>query len=215
MTSRLHFRVDATASDSHARACTFRTLHGDVQTPLFMPVGTQATVKGLTVEDLEAAGAHVLLANAYHLLLRPGPEVFTRFGGIHRFMGWRRSVLTDSGGYQVFSLPNDRVITEEGAVFRSYVNGARVVLSPERSIATQLAIGSDIMMAMDECVPSTSDHAVARAAMERTHRWAERSLATRGDAPQALFGIVQGACFEDLRQESADFLRRLPFDGFA
>ena len=135
MTSRLHFRVEATATGSRARACRFRTLHGEVQTPLFMPVGTQATVKGLTVEDLEAAGAHVLLANAYHLLLRPGPEVFARFGGIHRFMNWRRSVLTDSGGYQVFSLPNDRVITEDGAVFRSYVDGARIVLSPERSIA--------------------------------------------------------------------------------
>ncbi len=180
-----------------------------------MPVGTQATVKGLTVEDLEAAGSHVLLANAYHLLLRPGPEVFRRFGGIHRFMNWRRSVLTDSGGYQVFSLPNDRVISEDGAVFRSYVDGARVMLSPERSIAAQLAIGSDIMMAMDECVPSTSTHAVATSAMHRTHRWAERSLAARGESPQALFGIVQGACFEDLRHESAAHLIGLPFDGFA
>jgi queuine tRNA-ribosyltransferase len=215
MTSRLHFRVEATATDSQARACQFRTLHGEVLTPLFMPVGTQATVKGLTVEDLEAAGSHVLLANAYHLLLRPGPEVFRRFGGIHRFMNWRRSVLTDSGGYQVFSLPNDRVITEDGAVFRSYVDGVRIVLSPERSIETQVAIGSDIMMVMDVCVPSTSDHAVASAAMHRTHRWAERSLEARGEMPQALFGIVQGACFEDLRQESAAYLTRLPFDGFA
>jgi len=215
MTSRLQFRVEATARDSAARACRFRTLHGEVLTPLFMPVGTQATVKGLTVEDLEAAGSHVLLANAYHLLLRPGLDVFRRFGDIHRFMNWRRSVLTDSGGYQVFSLPNDRVIGEEGAEFRSYVDGARVLLSPERSIAAQLAIGSDIMMAMDVCVPSTSEHAVAAAAMHRTHRWAERSLAARGDAPQALFGIVQGACFEDLRHESAGHLTRLPFDGFA
>jgi queuine tRNA-ribosyltransferase len=213
--SRLHFRVEATASGSHARACRFRTLHGEVETPLFMPVGTQATVKGLTVEDLDAAGSHVLLANAYHLLLRPGTDVFRRFGGIHSFMNWRRSVLTDSGGYQVFSLPNDRTITEDGAVFRSYVDGARVILSPERSIETQLAIGSDIMMAMDVCVPSTSEHSVAAAAMHRTHRWAERSLEARGEAPQALFGIVQGACFENLRDESAAFLTRLPFDGFA
>jgi queuine tRNA-ribosyltransferase len=190
-------------------------LHGEVETPLFMPVGTQATVKGLTVEDLADAGSHVLLANAYHLLLRPGLDVFRRFGGIHRFMNWRRSVLTDSGGYQVFSLPNDRTITEEGAEFRSYVNGARVLLSPERSIETQLAIASDIMMAMDVCVPSTSTHEVAAAAMHRTHRWAERSLAARGEAPQSLFGIVQGACFEDLRRQSADYLTRLPFDGFA
>lgn len=184
-------------------------------TPLFMPVGTQATVKGLTVEDLEGTGSHVLLANAYHLLLRPGLDVFRRFGGIHRFMNWRRSVLTDSGGYQVFSLPNDRTITEDGAVFRSYVDGARVMLSPERSIEAQLAIGSDIMMAMDVCVPSTSTHDVAEAAMHRTHRWAARSLDARGDAPAALFGIVQGACFEDLRRASAEHLTRLPFDGFA
>ncbi|MEO6026987.1 MAG: tRNA guanosine(34) transglycosylase Tgt [Candidatus Binatia bacterium] len=215
MTSRLHFRVEATATGSAARACRFRTLHGEVTTPIFMPVGTQATVKGLTVEDLESAGSHVLLANAYHLLLRPGTDVFRRFGGIHSFMNWRRSVLTDSGGYQVFSLSNDRVITEDGAVFRSYVDGARVVLSPERSIETQLAIGSDIMMAMDVCVPSTSDHEVAAAAMHRTHRWAERSLTARDNAPSALFGIVQGACFEDLRHESAAYLTRLPFDGFA
>jgi queuine tRNA-ribosyltransferase len=130
-------------------------------------------------------------------------------------MNWRRSVLTDSGGYQVFSLANERVVTDAGAVFRSYVDGSRVVLSPERSIATQLAIGSDIMMAMDECVPSTSDHATAAAAMDRTHRWAVRSLAARDDSSPALFGIVQGACFDDLRRQSAEYLTRLPFDGFA
>jgi queuine tRNA-ribosyltransferase len=213
--SRLDFQVIATASSSRARAARFRTLHGDVETPLFMPVGTHATVKGLSVEDLEAAGARMLLANAYHLLLRPGAEVFSRVGGIHRFMNWRRAVLTDSGGYQVFSLATDRVVTEEGAVFRSYVDGARVVLSPERSIATQLAIGSDVLMAMDECVASTSDKATAAAAMHRTHRWAARSLVARGDAPQALFGIVHGACFDDLRRESAEHLVRLPFDGYA
>ncbi len=213
--SRLPFQVVATASASQARAGSLRTLHGEVPTPVFMPVGTQATVKGLTVEHLEEAGAQILLANAYHLLLRPGTEVFTRVGGIHRFMNWQRSVLTDSGGYQVFSLSKERVITEEGAVFRSYVDGTPIVLSPERSIATQLAIGSDILMAMDECIPSTSDHATAAAAMQRTHRWAVRSLSARGDAPQALFGIVQGACFDGLRRESAAFLTQLAFDGFA
>jgi queuine tRNA-ribosyltransferase len=213
--SRLAFKVIATAAGSRARAARFRTLHGEVETPLFMPVGTHATVKGLSVEDLEAAGAQMLLANAYHLLLRPGAEVFSRVGGIHRFMNWRRAVLTDSGGYQVFSLSSDRVVTEDGAVFRSYVDGARIVLSPERSIATQLAIGSDVLMAMDECIASTSDHATAAAAMHRTHRWAARSLAARGDAPQALFGIVHGACFDDLRRESAEHLLRLPFDGYA
>jgi queuine tRNA-ribosyltransferase len=213
--SRLGFQVIATATGSHARAARFTTLHGDVLTPVFMPVGTQAAVKGLSVEDLEGAGAQMLLANAYHLLLRPGTDVFTRLGGIHRFMNWRRSVLTDSGGYQVFSLAGDRVVTEDGAVFRSYVDGARIVLSPERSIDAQLAIGSDVLMAMDECVASTSDHATAAAAMHRTHRWAARSLAARGDAPQALFGIVQGACFDDLRRESAGHLVGLPFDGYA
>jgi queuine tRNA-ribosyltransferase len=213
--SRLRFEVVATASGSRARAARFTTLHGDVVTPLFMPVATQAAVKGLSVGDLEAAGAQMLLANAYHLLLRPGTDVFTRLGGIHRFMDWPRSVLTDSGGYQVFSLSNERIVTEDGAVFRSYVDGTRIVLSPERSIEAQLSIGSDVMMSMDECVASTSDHATAAAAMHRTHRWAARSLAARGDAPQALFGIVQGACFDDLRRESAEHVVRLPFDGYA
>jgi queuine tRNA-ribosyltransferase len=213
--SRLPFELNATATRSRARAGRFRTLHGEVLTPVFMPVGTQATVKGLSVEDLETAGTQVLLANAYHLLLRPGVEVFERLGGIHRFMNWRGSALTDSGGFQVFSLDRDRVVTEEGAVFRSYVDGAQVALTPERSIAAQLAIGGDIAMAMDHCVASTADRDTAAAAMRRTHRWAERSLAARGDAPQALFGIVQGACFDDLRRESADALTQLPFDGFA
>ncbi len=211
----LDFELQGTATGSQARAGRFRTLHGPVQTPIFMPVGTHATVKGLRVEEIAAAGAQVLLANAYHLLLRPGREVFERVGGIHRFMNWSGSVLTDSGGFQVFSLPNDRVITEEGAIFKSYLDGTEIVLSPERSIATQLSIGSDIMMAMDECVPSTSDHVTAAAAMERTHRWAVRSLEARGDAAPALFGIVQGACFDDLRRQSADAITGLPFDGFA
>ncbi|MBM4270284.1 MAG: tRNA guanosine(34) transglycosylase Tgt [Deltaproteobacteria bacterium] len=213
--SRLRFQIDGTASGSRARAARFVTLHGEVTTPIFMPVGTQATVKGLTASDLEEVGARMLLANAYHLLLRPGVDVFAKIGGIHRFMSWRRPVLTDSGGYQVFSLANERVVTEEGAVFRSYVDGARIVLSPERSIEAQLAIGSDVMMVMDECVASTSDHATAAAAMHRTHRWAARSLAARGEASPALFGIVQGACFDDLRRESAAHLIELPFDGYA
>jgi queuine tRNA-ribosyltransferase len=212
---RLRFDLEATAPGSAARAGRLHTLHGEVHTPVFMPVGTQATVKGMPVEDLLDAGSQVLLANAYHLLLRPGPEVFAHVGGIHRFMRWPRAILTDSGGFQVFSLPNERVITEDGAIFKSYVDGKSIVLSPERSIATQLAIGSDMMMAMDVCVPSTSDRDTAAAAMERTHRWAARSLTARGDAPQALFGIVQGACFDDLRRESADALTQMPFDGFA
>src|SRR6266849_3594412 len=166
--TRLRFRVDNRASGSRARAARFHTLHGEVLTPVFMPVATQATVRGLSVEDLQAAGSTVLLANAYHLLLRPGPEVFARLGGIHRLMQWGGSVLTDSGGFQVFSLAGDRAITEQGAVFRSYVDGTRILLSPERSIAVQETIGSDIMMAMDQCIPSTADHASAAAAMNLT-----------------------------------------------
>jgi len=215
MDSRLPFRVEAVAPGSRARAAVFQTLHNEVQTPLFMPVGTQATVKAQLPQTLEESGSQILLANTYHLLLRPGVEVFQRFGGIHRFMSWGRSVLTDSGGYQIFSLPHSRSMTEEGAVFQSYTDGRTILLSPEVSIGAQLAIGSDIMMALDQCVPSTAEEPVARAAVERTRRWAARSLAARGDAPQALFGIVQGALFPELRRESLLGLAGLPFDGYA
>jgi queuine tRNA-ribosyltransferase len=213
--SRLAFSLEKTVSGSRARAARFQTLHGEVRTPVFMPVGTQATVKNMTAEGLRELGTQCLLANTYHLLLRPGPEVFKKFGGIHRFMNWDRPVLTDSGGFQIFSLPGDRVMTEEGARFRSYVDGELHHLSPESSIAMQRAIGSDIMMVLDQCIPSTADHATTEAAMHLTHRWAERSLRARGDSPQALFGIVQGACHRDLRLRSAEYLRRLPFDGLA
>lgn len=213
--SRLSFQIEAEAPGSRARAARFRTLHNEVITPVFMPVGTQATVKGMTAPDLEEVGAQVLLANTYHLLLRPGPEVFERFGGIHSLMRWQKSVLTDSGGFQIFSLPHTRRMTEEGAEFKSYVDGRVILLSPERSIAMQRAIGSDIMMVLDECVPSTSERAIAKAAVELTNRWALRSLAARGDSPQALFGIIQGACYADLRRESAAFLTQQAFDGFA
>src|SRR5690606_38018888 len=213
--SRLNFTLEKTASGSKARATRFTTLHGEVQTPIFMPVGTQATVKSMSVGDLKTTGSNVLLANTYHLLLRPGPEVFETFGGIHRFMNWDRPVLTDSGGFQIFSLPHSRAMNEDGAHFQSYVDGRTHLLSPESSIATQRAIGSDIMMVLDQCIPSTADHATAEAAMHLTHHWAERSLRARGDSPQALFGIVQGACHADLRQRSAEFLQRLPFDGLA
>lgn len=214
-TTRLHFTVQKEASKSKARAAIFHTLHGEVQTPIFMPVGTQAAVKAQTVESLKMTGTRVLLANAYHLLLRPGPQVFQQFGGIHRFMNWDGPVLTDSGGFQIFSLPNSRAMTEDGARFHSYVDGQSHLLSPESSIAMQQAIGSDIMMVLDQCIPSTAPYAQAEAAMELTHRWAERSLRARGDSPQALFGIVQGACHHDLRKKSAAFLRKLPFDGLA
>ena len=209
MKTPLNFILERESSGSKARAATFQTLHGEVKTPIFMPVGTQATVKGQTVESLKATGARVLLVNTYHLLLRPGPEVLKKFGGIHRFMNWDAPVLTDSGGFQIFSLPHSREINEEGARFQSYVDGKSYLLSPESSIEMQKAIGSDIMMALDQCILSTAPYDRAKAAMELTHRWAERSLRARGDSPQALFGIVQGACHHDLRKKSAEFLREI------
>ena len=213
--SRLDFRLEAQAEGSRARAATFRTLHNEVKTPLFMPVGTQATVKAQSFQTLEDSGSQVLLANTYHLLLRPGPEVFRRIGGIHKFMNWKRSVITDSGGFQIFSLPNSRIMGEEGAIFQSYLDGSTILLSPEVSIETQIAIGSDIMMVLDHCVPSTSDLATARTALGVTQRWAARSLAARKDSPQSMFAIIQGALFPELRRESAAGLCEMPFDGFA
>jgi len=213
--SRLDFRVEARAPGSQARAASFRTLHDEVRTPLFMPVGTQASVKAQLTQSLEDLGSQILLANTYHLMLRPGAEVFRRTGGIHGFMSWKHSVLTDSGGYQIYSLAHARVLGEHGAVFQSYIDGRTILLSPESCIETQQAIGSDIMMALDQCIPSTADEATARAAVGITQRWAQRCLAARGDSPQALFAIVQGALFPALRRESAAGLCELPFDGFA
>jgi queuine tRNA-ribosyltransferase len=213
--SRLKFELEASADGSRARAGRFRTAHNEVATPTFMPVGTHASVRGQRRDDLLESGAQVLLANTYHLLLRPGPALFEKLGGIHGFMNWPRSVLTDSGGFQIFSLPESRDMREDGAEFKSYVDGSTICLTPELSIATQKSIGSDIMMVLDQCVPSTVDHATARRAMELTHRWAQRSLDARGSSPQALFGIVQGACYEDLRTASAQAVTQMPFDGFA
>ena len=213
--NRLNFRIESRATGSRARAGRFRTLHNEVLTPLFMPVGTQATVKAQLPQTLEDSGSQILLANTYHLLLRPGPEVFRRTGGIHGFMSWEKSVLTDSGGFQIFSLPHSRSMTEAGAVFQSYTDGRTILLSPELSVETQIAIGSDIMMALDQCVASTSDERTSRAAMEVTQRWAVRSLAARAGLPQAMFGIVQGTLFKNLRRESAEGLCALGFDGMA
>jgi queuine tRNA-ribosyltransferase len=211
----MDFRILNKASGTRARVTRFNTLHGEVVTPIFMPVGTQATVKGLNVESLLAVGSNVLLANTYHLMLRPGVEVFKKFGGIHRFMNWNKPVLTDSGGFQIFSMENSRKISEQGAEFQSYVDGKRYLLSPEESMAVQNAIGSDIMMVLDQCVNSTCGFSEAEAAMQLTHRWAKRSLNARGESQQALFAIVQGACFPDLRRQSAETLCSMPFDGFA
>ena len=212
---RLEFKIESETPGSKARAGVLKTLHGEVLTPIFMPVGTQATVKGLSVDSLKTAGSRMLLANTYHLMLRPGTGVFEKFGGIHRFMHWDGPVLTDSGGYQIFSLPHSRKITEEGAQFQSYVDGKMHLLSPEESIRVQKAIGSDVMMVLDQCVPSTVSHEEAERAMHLTHRWAKRSFDARGDSPQAMFGIVQGACYEDLRARSVEALTQIPFDGYA
>jgi queuine tRNA-ribosyltransferase len=180
-----------------------------------MPVATRGVIRTQDMSAIDELGFPVLLANTYHLLIRPGTEVFQKFGGIHKFMNWERSVLTDSGGFQVFSLPNAVKITEEGAAFRSYHDGKTILLSPEKSIETQKFIGSDIMMAMDQCIPSTSEYDICEGSVELTARWAERSLAARGDSPQSIFGIVQGACFAELRKRSAAQITSLPFDGYA
>jgi len=208
--------IEARCDGTRGRAATLTTPHGAIATPVFMPVGTRATVRTQTLSQLEALGAPMLLANTYHLLQRPGVDVFERFGGLHRWMGWRGAILTDSGGFQLWSLAHARTVQEEGATFQDQVDGPRLLLTPERSILTQRAIGSDIMMVLDHCIDATSDHAAATAAMALTHRWARRSLAARGDAAQGLFAIVQGACFPDLRRASAAELTSIEgFDGFA
>jgi queuine tRNA-ribosyltransferase len=209
------FELRAACPDTPARTGVLTTTHGSIETPSFMVVGTRATVTGLSPHDLRRVGTQVVLGNTYHLMLRPGREAFERVGGIHRFMGWNGPVLTDSGGYQIFSLAADRVISERGARFRSYVDQRMHMLSPEESIAMQSAIGSDIMMVLDVCLNSTSDPALIRAAMERTHRWAIRSLRARTNENQALFAIAQGGLSTDLRRESVNFLTQHPFDGFA
>jgi queuine tRNA-ribosyltransferase len=211
----LPFEVLARDPRSRARRGRMLTAHGPVETPVFMDVGTRAAVTNCAPVDLEAIGTQVVLGNTYHLMLRPGPEAFRRLGGLHRFMRWPGPILTDSGGYQIFSLAEDRALTEEGARFKGYTDQRIHLLSPERSIEVQTAIGSDIMMVLDECVDATSDLATTRAAMERTHRWALRSLAARTSPAQALFAIVQGGVVPDLRRASVGFLCARPFDGFA
>ena len=199
-----------------ARAGVLHTRRGDIATPVFMPVATHAAFRHISMDDARSTGAGIILSNTYHLLDAPGPEVFGSFGGIHRFMGWQGAVLTDSGGFQIFSLPGERTISERGAHFR-LPSGRRHLLTPESSIETQQAIGSDIMMALDVCLESTADEATTRAAMATTHAWAERSLeahAVRRQG-QALFGIVQGGVHATLREESAAAITALAFDGFA
>ena len=212
----MRFALHTTAAGSRARRGTLVTAHATVDTPVFMPVGTRGAVRTQTLAQLESLAPALILANTYHLMVRPGADVLERMGGLHPWMGWKRGILTDSGGFQVFSLAAGRTINEDGAVFRPRSTGKPIVMTPESSIAMQRAIGSDIMMVLDQCIDSTSSHDEARAAMELTHRWARRSLAARGDSSQQLFAIVQGACYPDLRRESAAALTDIAgFDGYA
>jgi queuine tRNA-ribosyltransferase len=198
-----------------ARLGSLTTAHGTVETPQFMPVGTQATVKALTPGDLRAAGVQVILANTYHLSLRPGHERIARLGGLHRFMGWDGPILTDSGGFQVFSLAHLGKVDDEGVTFVSHLDGSPQRLTPERAIEIQEALGSDIAMAFDQLVDATLPSAEVAIAMERTHRWAERCLAAHQRQDQALFGIVQGGVDADLRRTSVAAIAALDFDGIA
>ncbi len=202
-------------TDGAARRGRIELPRGAVETPAFMPVGTYGTVKAMTPDELRALGADIILGNTFHLMLRPGIEVIAAHGDLHDFMGWDGPILTDSGGYQVFSLGKLRKLTEQGVAFRSPVDGSPVFLDPERSIAVQKALGADIVMVFDECTPWPATEADARASMELSLRWATRSRAAFGDHPAALFGIVQGGMYEGLRAESLEGLVRIGFDGYA
>jgi len=208
------FEFRLLARQEKARAGVFMTPHGDLQTPVFAPVGTQATVKTLTPEHLKELGASLVLSNTYHLYLRPGDELIAELGGLHKFMQWPNPMLTDSGGYQVFSLSDTRKIDEDGVTFKSHVDGSTHRFTPERSIQIQNNLGADIIMAFDEC-SNPNDRNYSATAMERTHRWAERSLEAHKRPDQALFGIIQGGVDPDLRVKSAEFISSLPFPGIA
>lgn len=199
-----------------ARRGRIHTDHGTIETPIFMPVGTQATVKSMDQDDLKKMNAQIILSNSYHLYLRPGMDTIEKAGGLHKFMNWDRPILTDSGGFQVFSLNDLRKISEEGVEFRSHLDGSKHFLSPEKSMEIQNIIGSDIMMAFDECAPADADYEYTKKSMEMTTRWAERSLkAHKNPDRQALFGIVQGGMFPDLRAQSAKDLVAMDFPGYA
>ena len=199
---------------THARRGVVHAPHGDIQTPIFMPVGTQATVKATTPRELREVGSQIILSNTYHLHVRPGEELIREAGGLHRFMSWDRPILTDSGGFQVFSLASLRKIKEEGVTFRSHLDGKLMFIGPETSMDIQQALGSDIAMAFDVCTAYPCDHRTAKDAMLRTHRWAERCKKHHTREDQALFGIVQGAFYEDLRIESAKALADMDFPGY-
>ncbi len=219
----MNFSFDVGKRDpTGARLGRLTTPHGAIETPVFMPVGTAASVKALTQEALEELGAEIILANTYHLFLRPGQELIRRFGGLHRFMAWPRAILTDSGGYQVFSLSDLRKVSDEGVRFRSHLDGSEHLLTPEKTVEVQLALGSDMAMVLDECIETPAPREAAEPALKRTTEWARRArkyfldcASRNGDLTQWQFGIVQGATFTDLRRESARQLLELDFPGYA
>ena len=215
MRPECHMTFDVEAIDGLARRGQITFPRGTIQTPAFMPVGTYGTVKAVTTDQVSDSGAEILLGNTFHLMLRPGAERVASLGGLHRMIHWDKPILTDSGGFQVFSLGKMRRITEEGVSFRSPVDGSEVWLDPERSMAVQRQLGSDIVMIFDECTPYPVSYEESRRSMELSLRWAERSLIAHGDSPSALFGIVQGSMFLDQRDQSLDALIEMGFDGYA
>jgi queuine tRNA-ribosyltransferase len=202
-------------TDGKARRGRLTFSRGVVETPAFMPVGTYGTVKGMKAEEVEATGAHIILGNTFHLMLRPGTDIIEQHGGLHGFMNWDKPILTDSGGFQVFSLGKMRKITEEGVRFSSPVNGEKIMLTPERSMEVQRKLGSDVVMIFDECTPHPATHKESQDSMELSLRWAQRSKDAHGENPSALFGIVQGGMYEDLREVSVNGLKAIDFDGYA
>jgi queuine tRNA-ribosyltransferase len=208
------FSVLQESTQSRARLGRLETKHGVIETPVFMPVGTQATVKTMAPFELEELGVEIILSNTYHLYLRPGHDIVEEAGGLHSFMAWQRPILTDSGGFQVFSLGPLRKISEEGVEFRSHLDGSKHFISPEKSMEIQMALGADIAMVFDECAPYPADREYVRQSKDLTTRWAKRSLQTHTRADQALFGIVQGGMYPDLRRESALELMELDFPGY-
>lgn len=209
------FTLEAVDPETGARAGRFETPHGTILTPAFMPVGTQATVKSLSPDELEQLGAQVILSNTYHLYLRPGVDTVARLGGLHRFMHWQRPILTDSGGFQVFSLAHLRKLDDDGATFRSHIDGSDQRLTPERVIWAQEQLGADVIMCFDECTEFPASYERAAEAATRTHRWAERCRRAQTRSDQALFGIVQGSTYDALRRQSAETLVSLDFPGYA
>ena len=212
----VYYELKHVCAQTGARRGVIHTPHGSFETPVFMPVGTQATVKGMSPEELKGMGAGIILSNTYHLWMRPGPDIVAEAGGLHRFMNWDRAVLTDSGGFQVFSFSDRKHISEEGVQFKSHIDGSRQLLTPEKSIQIQNKLGADIIMAFDECTPYPASREYIKPSLERTGRWLARCLKShQHPQEQALFGIVQGGMYEDLRQASASITTAFDLPGFA